>query len=123
MPTKGISPHPPPQHTSAQSEENKKISFEEFYRKFIEVYLPHKAASTDGEDYVKNYALCFILTNLILQLKDTTAEADGERNLINQKLLSSVFKPMGACSQYALEMFTSIAHLEKTMRDFCRYEA
>ena len=68
---------------------------------------------TDGEDYVKNYALCFIfLTILILQLKDTAAEADGERNLINQKLLLSVFKSMGAYSKYAWEMFPHIAQME-----------
>ena len=33
---------------------------------------------------MKNYALCTIyLTLIMLQLKDTTAEADGDRNLIN----------------------------------------
>ena len=74
-----------------------------------------KNATTNGEeeDYVSNYALCYIfLTILILQLKDTAAEADGERNLINQKLLLSVFKSMGAYSKYALEMFVSIAQIE-----------
>ena len=100
-------------HISAQSEENKKTYFEEVFGKFIDVYLLQKTAITDGEDYVKNYALCFIfLTILILQLKDTAPEADGERNVINQKLLLSVFKSMGAYSKYALEMFISIAQME-----------
>ena len=64
-------------------------------------------------DYVTNYALSYIfLTVLILKMKDTAAEADGERNLINQKLLLSVFKSMGAYSKYALELFVSIAQIE-----------
>ena len=73
MPTKNTFPP----HISAQSEENKKIYFEEVFGKFIDVYLLQKTTITDGEDYVKNYALCFIfLTILVLQRKDTAAEAD-----------------------------------------------
>ena len=45
-------------------------------------------------------------------MKDRSAEGDGERNLINQKLLLSVFKSLGSYSKYALEMFTSIAQIE-----------
>ena len=60
-----------------------------------------------------NYALCFIfLTIFILQMKDTAAEADGERNLVNQRLLLSVLKSMGAYSKYVLEMFVSSAQIE-----------
>lgn len=60
-----------------------------------------------------NYGLCFIfLTILLLQMKDTAAEADGERMLINQKLLLSVFNSMGDYSKYAIEMFVSIAQIE-----------
>ena len=44
-------------HISAQSEENNKIYFEEVLGKFSDVYLLQKTAITDGEDYVKNYAL------------------------------------------------------------------
>ena len=70
-----------------------------------------KNVATNGEeegDYVTNYALSYIfLTVLILKMKDTAAEADGERNLINQKLLLSVFKSMGAYSKYALELFVN----------------
>ena len=59
-----------------------------------------------------NYGLCFIfLTIFLLQMKDSAAEADGERNLINQKLLLSVFKSMGTYSKYAIEMFISIAQI------------
>ena len=47
-----------------------------------------------------------------MQMKDTAAEGDGQRNLINQKLLLSVFKAMGPYSKYAIEMFISIAQIE-----------
>ena len=46
-----------PPHISAQSEENNKIYFEEVLGKFSYVYLLQKTAITDGEEYVKNYAL------------------------------------------------------------------
>lgn len=104
-----------PPNISHQTEENKKKYFDDAFGEFINEYLLQKNFSTNGEeeDYVTNYALCCIfLTILILQLKDTAAEADGERNLINQKLLLSVFKSMGAYSKYALEMFVSIAQIE-----------
>ena len=48
----------------------------------------------------------------MLQIKDTAEEADGERNLINQKLLLTVFRSLGAYSKYAIEMFISIAQME-----------
>lgn len=53
-----------------------------------------------------------ILIILILQIKDTAREADGDRNLINQKFLLSVFKSLGSYSKYAIEMFVSIAQIE-----------
>ena len=45
-------------------------------------------------------------------MTDTAAEADGNRNLINQKLMLTVFKSMGAYSRYALEMSIRIAQIE-----------
>jgi hypothetical protein len=45
-------------------------------------------------------------------MKDTAREGDGERNLINQKFLLSVFKSLGSYSKYAIEMFVSIAQIE-----------
>ena len=81
-----------------------------------EFLFQKKNASADvieEDDFETNYGLCFIfLTLLLLQMKDTAAEADGERNLINQKLLLSFFKSMGAYSKYAIEMFISIAQVE-----------
>ena len=50
-------------------------------------------------------------------MKDIAAEADCERNLINQKLLLSVFKSMGAYSKYATEMFVSITQIECTLHN------
>ena len=44
--------------------------------------------------------------------KTTATEADRERNLVNPKLLLSVFKSLGSYSKYALEMFTSIAQIK-----------
>lgn len=45
-------------------------------------------------------------------MKDTAKEGDGDRNLINQKLLLSIFRSLGAYSKYAIEMFVSIAQVE-----------
>ena len=47
-----------------------------------------------------------------MQMKDTAAKGDGNRNLINQKLLLSVFKSMGAYSKYTIEMFVSMAQIK-----------
>ena len=101
----------------SQTEENKKKYFDDAFGGFINKYLFQKDDDSDDDDndddYIRNYALCCIfLTILILQMKDTSAEGDGERNLINQKLLLSVFKSLGSYSKYALEMFTSIAQIE-----------
>lgn len=102
-----------PDNISSETEENKKKFFDAFGR-FIDKFLFQKDNNcTDEDDYVKNYALCFIfLTILIMQMKGTAAEADGERNLINKKLLLYVFKSLGAYSKYAIEMFVSIAQIE-----------
>ena len=60
-----------------------------------------------------NYGMsCMFLAVVLLQLKDTAAEADGDRNLINQKLLLLIFKSLGTYSKYAIEMFVSIAQME-----------
>jgi hypothetical protein len=44
-----------------------------------------------------------------MQMIDTCAEGDGERNDINLKRLLQYFKSYGTFSKYAIEMFTSIA--------------
>jgi len=89
--------------------------FDETFAKFIDKFLLQKvnADSHDEEDFEKNYGLCVIfLSMLIIQMKDTAAKADGNRNLINQKALLSVLKSIGAYSKYAIEMFVSISHIE-----------
>ena len=57
-------------------------------------------ADNNDDDFVRNYALSFIfLAVLIMQMKDTAAEGDGNRNLINQKLLLSVCLQVTGCVQ------------------------
>lgn len=83
---------------------------------FVDNYIFQKGQSPEpgeDEDYIKNYALLVsYLTMILLQLKDTAAEGDGERNLTNQKLLMPIFKSFNTHSKYALEMFVSIAQIE-----------
>ena len=112
VPTKNKFPGNTSNATSAEME----AYFNSVFGKFIDEHLFQKntnSGANEDEDHVQNYALCRIfLTILILQLKDTAAEADGERNLINQKLLLMVFKSFGSYSKYALKMFISIAQIE-----------
>ena len=94
-----------------QNEKNE--YFDKVMTEFCDTYLLQKNLDFSSEDYVENYALCFIfLTIMILQLKDTTKEGDGYRNLINQKMLLKIFKSLGAYSKYAIEMFHNIALCE-----------
>ena len=52
------------------------------------------------------------LSLFLLQLIDTTKQGDGDRNLINQKLLLTIFRSLNSYSKYAIEIFTSIAQIE-----------
>ena len=62
----------------------KKLYFDQVIGDYVLQGLP----GSGDDDYAKNYALCFVyLTLVILQLKDIAAEGEGDRNLINQKLL------------------------------------
>ena len=105
-----------PKNTSNAKPKEKEAYFSNMLEKFVDEFLFQKNTTSEAnedEDYVQNYALCHIfLTILRLQLKDTAAEADGERNLVNQKLLLMVFKSLGSHSKYALEMLVSIAQIE-----------
>lgn len=49
---------------------------------------------------------------LLMQLKDTCAEGDGDRHNINKKRLLSHFQSVSSFSKYAIEMFTSISQVE-----------
>ena len=107
--------HTFPENIACETFENKNY-FNDAFGKFIDKFLLQKVDINDcwnDDDFVKNYALCFIfLAILVKQMKDTEAEGDGSRNLINQKLLLSVFKSMGAYSKNAIEMFASIAQIK-----------
>ena len=96
--------------------ENKKKYLDKLMSDFLDEYILQKRV-VDGvdleEDYVCNYALCFIsLAILLLQLKDTANITDGERNLINQKMLLIMFRSMSNYSKYAIEMFVSVVQME-----------
>ena len=106
--------HQFPDNIAHDSISAKKEYFDNVFGKFIDKFLLQKIdVDSKDDDGVKNYALCFVfLAVLIMQMKDTAAEGDGHRNLINQKLLLTVFKSMGPYSKYAIEMFISIAQME-----------
>ena len=75
----------------------KKLYFNVLGKCIDQQYLlqKHLDENYNDPDHIKNYRLCSIfLTILISQMKDTTTEGDGERNLINQKLLLSIFKSL-----------------------------
>ena len=96
-------------------DDEKKNYFDEVLGMFLDTFLLQKNVNPE-DDYVKNYGLCTIfLAILLLQMKDTAKEGDGERNLINQKLLLTVFKSLATYSKYAIEMFVSIAQVESLL--------
>ena len=109
--------HPFPEHIAHKTISDKKQYFDDIFGKFIDKFLLQKVDAGDpyegDDDYVKNYAPSFIFLGvLIMQMRDTVAEGDGYRNLINQKLSLSVFKAMGSYSKYVIEMFVSVAQIE-----------
>ena len=97
-----------------KTEKERTQYIEEVFGEFVDCYVLQRTLPRNAEsDFIMNYGLSTIfLTILLLQLKDTAKEGDGNRNLINQKLLLSVFKSLGAYSKYAIEMFVSIAQIE-----------
>ena len=94
----------------------KKKYFDDIIGKFIDSYIFQRDQSPPcgvDDDFVKNYALCTSFLSLfLLQLIDTTKQGDGDRNLINQKLLLTIFRSLNSYSKYAIEIFTSIAQIE-----------
>ena len=96
--------------------ENKQQYFDDLIGQFVDKYVIPTAHNIDiskGSDYVKNYGTSFIfLTTMLLQMKDTAKEADGGRNLLNQKLLLNIFRTKDTQSKYAKEMFVAISQYE-----------
>ena len=104
-----------PENIAHASKESRQKYFDDAFGKFIDKFLLQKVNEEcqDGEDYVKNHGLCVIfLSMLVRQMKDTAADAGGNRNLINQKLLLTVFNSMGAFTKNVREMFIGIAQIE-----------
>ena len=90
--------HKFPQTIARESAENKKKYFDDAFGKFIDKFLLHKV---NANDFYNDGYCCIFLAVLVMQMKDTAAEGDGTRNLINPKLLLLVFKSMGAYSKCA----------------------
>lgn len=85
-------------------------ALDKFVAKFILQWNAPGEWETDG---VMSYGLFMMsVTALLLNMKDTAKEGDGNRNLINQKMLLSTFKSLSAYSKYAIEMFVAIAQQE-----------
>ena len=57
------------------------------------------------------------LAVFLMQLTDTCAEGDGDRNNVNQKRLLSYFFRFNSFTKYAMEMFTSIAQVEALLSE------
>ena len=49
---------------------------------------------------------------MLLQLEDTAREGNGERKLMNHKLLIPLFKSVTLHIKYAIEMFTAVSQVE-----------
>ena len=108
--------HKFPKDLMHKTQEEKTQYFDKVLLEFVETYVIQKNIDCAIDDYVCNYGLsCIYFTILLLQMKDTAKEADGGRNLINQKLCLNVFKSLGAYSKYALEMFIAIAQVESLL--------
>ena len=86
-----------------KSLDEKKAYFDNILEVFVNRFIVQRGGGICNDDFVMNYALCsMFLTTLLLQMKDTAKEADGNRNLINQKLLLTIFKSLGT---YSTKMF------------------
>ena len=102
-----------PKHFNVE-DEDPDVFFNDVFGKFVEKFVMQwRVPGNWEEDGKLSYGLFSIYTTvLLLQMKDTAREGDGNRNLINQKLLVSVFKSSSAYSKIVLEMFISIAQVE-----------
>ena len=97
------------------TKDSKKQYFDNVLGDFVRNFINQRGQALAVEDKVKNYGLFFIyLTVMFLQLEDTAREGDGERNLLNQKLLIPLFKSLGPYSKYATEMFVAVSQVEAT---------
>ena len=62
------------------------------------------------DDLLKNYALWVIqMGMMLLQMNDTEKEGDGERAIINSKVLLLMFRSTARSKKYAFEMLRLIS--------------
>lgn len=62
------------------------------------------------DDHLKNYALWVIqMGMMLLQMNDTEKEGDGERAIINSKVLLLMFRSTARSKKYAFEMLRLIS--------------
>ena len=102
-----------PEELKYKSIAEKNEYFRRVIGEFVDTYIFQRGRCPSHDDYIQNYALLHaFLTMVLLQIKDTAAEGDGDRNLINQKLLLTIFKSISNSSKYAIEMFVAIAQVE-----------
>ena len=93
----------------------KRQYFNDVIGDFVKSYVLQRGQAADVEDKIKNYGLTFIyMTVMLFQLEDTAWEGDGEKHLINQKLLIPLFKSLGSFSKYTVEMFVAVSQVEVT---------
>ena len=82
------------------------------------IILPCNAKYNYGFISHRYYGLNVIeLAVFLMQLTDTCAEGDGDRNNVNQKRLLSYFFRFNSFTKYAVEMFTSIAQAEALLSE------
>lgn len=106
-----LSLHKFPQNIARESTENKTKYFDDAFGKFIDKFLSQKVNANDflNDDYA---FCCIFLAVLVMQMKDTAAKGDRNRNLINQKLCCQLFS-------YYLFIFLLFLNGVKNTTFFC----
>lgn len=77
-----------------------------------------RAADSTKDDHLANYGIWIIqMGMLLLQLNDTEKEGDGERTIINSKVLLLMFRSTTRSKKYAFEMLRLISKVKCQFTD------